>query len=224
GLRAMRRWSLTRHAWCDANLPNELAHAILRGDPDRVLFSSQPLQVKDRCVVARYDRAAEPLLLKRHAWGNAWRTLRMAFRESAAKRCARLGLYLHDKGIRTPRPRAYADFRIGPWIYRSYLVSDYVEGESLYRYIRFGSQSTDELRHVGGQVAKIWQMLVDLGSSHNDMKPENFIVDGNRDVWLIDLEKVRLRGEERRQRGRQVFDVNNFLHIRGWHHRSEART
>ncbi len=105
----------------------------------------------------------------------------------------------------------------------SYLFSDYVEGESLYRYIRFGSQTADELRHVAGQVARIWQELVELGVSHDDMKLENFIINHNRDVWLIDLERVRLGGNARRQRQRQVFDVHNFLHIRGWHHRADAR-
>ena len=115
---------------------------------------SIPLQVKDRCVVARCECDSGSLLVKRHTWGGISRTLRMVFREPAALSCARLGLYLHNHGIPTPRPRATVNFRIGPWTYRSYLVSDYVEGTSLYRYIRFGSQTGDELRHVAAQVAR----------------------------------------------------------------------
>jgi tRNA A-37 threonylcarbamoyl transferase component Bud32 len=147
----------------------------------------------------------------------------MAFREPAALRCARLGLHLHNLGVPTPRPRATVNCRVGPWTYRSYLVTDYIEGTSLYRYIRFGSQTDDELRNVAAQVARIWQQLVELGISHNDMKPENFIVDENLDVWLIDLEKTRESGKARRQQQREIFDVKNFLHIRGWRHRAEAR-
>jgi hypothetical protein len=222
-LRTLRRRSLRRRAWCDADLPTELADAMLRGDPDRVLFSSNPLQVKDRCVVVRHDLANGSLLVKRHSWGSAWRTFRMAFREPAAERCARLGEYLHSRGIPTPRPRAYVDCRLGPWTYRSYLVSDYVEGESLYRHIRFGTQSTEELRHAARQVAGIWEKLVELGISHNDLKPENFIVDRNFNIWLIDLEKVRIGGSAKRLKRRQIFDVQNFLHVRGWHRRLEAR-
>ena len=223
GLRTMRRRSLLRRAWCDVDLPIELSEVMLRGNPDRLLLSSNPLQVKDRCVVVRHESATGPLLVKRHSWGSTWRTFRMAFREPAAERCARLGVYLHDRGIPTPRPRAYADCRFGPWTYCSYLVSDYVEGESLYRHIRFGTQSNDELQYVAGQVARIWEALVELGISHCDLKPENFIVDRNFDVWLIDLEKVRLGGKAQRLRRRQVFDVQNFLHVRGWHRRLEAR-
>lgn len=219
----MRRRSLLRRAWCDVDLPVELAEIMLRGDPDRLLFTSNPLQVKDRCVVVRHESASGSLLVKRHSWGSAWRTFRMAFREPAAERCARLGVYLHDRDIPTPRPRAYVDCRLGPWTYRSYLVSDYVEGESLYRHIRFGTQSEDELRHAARQVARIWEKLVELGISHNDLKPENFIVDRDFNVWLIDLEKVRLGGRAKRLRRHQVFDVQNFLHVRGWHRRLEAR-
>jgi tRNA A-37 threonylcarbamoyl transferase component Bud32 len=222
-LRTLRRGSLLRRAWCDADLPDNLVEVMLRGDPDRLLFSSNPLQVKDRCVVVRHESSRGSLLVKRHSWGSTWRTLRMAFREPAAERCAWLGEYLHARGIPTPRPRAYVDCRLGPWTYRSYLVSDYVEGESLYRHIRFGSQSTEELRDAARQVARIWESLVELGISHNDLKPENFIVDRNFNVWLIDLEKVRIRGKARRQRQRQVYDVQNFLHVRGWHRRLEAR-
>src|SRR4029079_19295207 len=222
-LRTMRRRSLLRRAWCDADLPAGLSDVMLHGDPDRLLFSSNPLQVKARCVVVRPQTASGSLLVKRHSWGSTWRTFRMAFREPAAERCARLGEYLHRRGIPTPRPRAYVDCRLGPWTYRSYLVSDYVEGESLYRHIRFGTQSDDELRHAAGQVARIWEALVELGISHSDLKPENFIVDRNFDVWLIDLEKVRLGGKAKRLQQRQVFDVQNFLHVRVCHRRLEAR-
>ena len=219
----MRRWSLLRRVWCDTDLPDELIETCRVGDPDRLLFSSIPLQVKDKCVVARYESGATSLLVKRHNWGSLSRTLRMVFRVPAAWSCAEYGLLLHNSGVRTPRPRASVLFRIGPWTYRSYLITDYVEGTSLYRFIRFGQQTADELRPIAAQVARIWQQLVALGISHNDLKPENFIVDENRDVWLIDLEKLRIGGDAQRQRSRQAYDVSNFLHIRSWHQRAEAR-
>ena len=141
----------------------------------------------------------------------------------AARSCAEFGLLLHNSGVPTPRPRASILFRVGPWTYRSYLITDYVEGTSLYRFIRFGQQTADELRPIADQVARIWQRLVELGISHNDLKPQNFVVDENRDVWLIDLEKLRVGGDAQRQHSRQAYDVSNFLHIRSWHQRADAR-
>jgi len=223
GVCAVRRWSLTRRLAHDDNLPPNLAEALWRGEADRLLYASTPLQVKDRCTVARHDGADGPLLVKRHTWGGFWRTVRLSWRESSARRCAYVGWYLKEQGIPTPRPRAFLEYRIGSFGYRSYLVTDYVKGIDLYRYIRFGSRTNAELRHLARQVATIWQRLVELGISHNDTKPENFIVDEKLNVWLIDFEKSRLGGKARRQRQRQVADVKNFLHVRGWHHRAAAR-
>jgi (heptosyl)LPS beta-1,4-glucosyltransferase len=221
-LRAIRR-SLTRRLWCDENLPADIADAIWDGEMERLLYSSAPLQVKDRCIAVRYDHPAGPLLIKQHTWGGASRTFRSVGREASARRCGRLGLLLGRLGIPTPLPRACLEQRIGPWGFRSYLVTDYVEGTSLYRYIRFGKHEADKLRHVARQVARIWQQMVEGGISHNDMKPENFIVDQRHNVWLIDLEKVRLNEKPEQQRKRSICDVRNFLHIRGWHGRAEAR-
>lgn len=219
----VRNDSLFRRAWCDRTLPTNIVAAVTRGDIERLLLESRPLQVKDRCVVGLHERGAAPLMIKRHSWGEWHRTIRMAFRESAAHRCARVGKYLHKVGLPTPQPRAEVEHHVGPWAYRSYLVTDFVPGESLYRFIRFQSHDQESLRHIARQVAEIWQRLVTLGVSHNDFKPENFIVGEDRRVWLIDLEKVHLRDRAARQQTRQMFDVRNLLHIRNWHHQAEAR-
>lgn len=222
-LRTKRRWSLTRRLSYDDDLPASLVEALWRGEAERLLYSSTPLQVKDRCTVARHDGAGGPLLVKRHTWGGLWRTVRLSWRQAAARHCARIAWHLAEQGIATPRPRAFLEECIGPLGYRSYLITDYVEGTDLYRYIRYGAATAAELRHVARQVAGIWQRLVELGISHNDTKPENFIVDAQLGVWLIDFEKVRLRGKPEPQRQRQLNDVKNFLHLRGWHDRAAAR-
>lgn len=223
GLRTVRYCSVSRRGWYDAGLPEEVISAVCGGDMDRVLFASSPLQVKDRCIVARYDAGRESLLVKRHIWGGFSRTVRMAFRESAPQQCARIGLHLHSLGVRTPRPRGMVDLRVGPWVHRSYLLTEYVAGASLYHHIRYETQTTDQLKHLAQQVAQIWQQLVTLGVSHNDFKPENFIVDDDSHVWIIDFEKTRLTGRPERQLQRQIADVLNFLHVRGWHCRPDAR-
>lgn len=222
-VRTARYRSVGRRVWCDTDLPAPLIESLRTGDMDRVLFSATPLQVKDRCVVGRYQTEGHTFLVKRHAWGGLGRTFRSAFREPSSAHCARIGTYLHSLGVRTPKPRGTVDFRLGPWNYRSYLVSDYVEGIPLYQCIRFGTQTEFELRHLARQVAQLWQQLITLGVSHNDFKLENFIVDEDSRLWIIDFEKTRVAGRPERQRARQIADVLNFLHVRGWHSRPDAR-
>ena len=117
-LRAIRR-SLTYRLWCDENLPVDIVDAMVRGEMGRLLYSSAPLQVKDRCIAVRYDHPAGPLLIKQHTWGGLSRTFRSVGREASARNCGRLGLVLHGLGIPTPAPRACLEQRLGPWGIRS---------------------------------------------------------------------------------------------------------
>jgi tRNA A-37 threonylcarbamoyl transferase component Bud32 len=217
------RKSLARTVCCDTELSAELQEALWLGDVERLLYTSKPLQEKDRCIVAVYEDAGLPLVVKRHTWGGSWRTLRMAWREPSARRCARLGLYLSDHGIPTPRPRAWVEQRLGPLGYRSYLFTDFIDGTSLYRFIRSGKPRADTLEHLATQVAGIWQRMVELGVRHGDLKPENFIVDRELRVWILDLERTRIGGREKHRGERHLADLDVFLHIRGWHQQLEAR-
>jgi (heptosyl)LPS beta-1,4-glucosyltransferase len=67
-------------------------------------------------------------------------------------------------------------------------------------------------------VAAIWQQLDDLGVWHNDFKTENFVVDRNGKVWLIDFERMRRfrAGDRDHLRERQIKDARDFLHPRNW--------
>jgi hypothetical protein len=204
-------------------LSAELQELLWQGDVDRLLFTGDPLQVKDRCIVARYDDQGLPLVVKRHTWGGLWRTMRMALREPSARHCARLGRYLSDHGIPTPQPRAWVEQRLGPLGYRSYLFTDFIEGTSLYRFVRSGQASAETLENLANQVAGIWQQLVELGVRHGDLKPENFIVDPELRVWILDLERTRIGERVKRHGAGQLADLDVFLHIRGWHQQPETR-
>jgi hypothetical protein len=204
-------------------LSAELQSALWQGDVDRLLFTSVPLQVKDRCIVARYEDEGRSLVVKRNVWGGLGRTLRMAWRNSSARRCAWLGQHLLEHGLPTPRPRAWIEQRLGPLKYRSYLLTDFVEGTTLYRFVRSGQASGDLLENLAEQVANIWQGFVKLGATHGDMKPENFIVDPDLRVWILDLERARIDGIARLKSQRPIADAETFLHIRGWHQQPEAR-
>ncbi len=147
----------------------------------------------------------------------------MSWRESSARRCAWLGHYLSECGIPTPRPRAWVEQRLGPLKYRSYLFTDFIEGTPLYRFVRSGDARADVLEDLARQVANIWQRFVEIGATHGDLKPENFIVDPDLRVWVLDLERVRIDGIARLRGQRPVADVETFLHIRGWHQQPESR-
>lgn len=222
--RLIRFRSLTRSVVHSAALPTDVAEMLRDKRIERLIFSAVPLQVKDRCIAARYDHPAGALLVKRCNWGDLSRTIRSAWRTASARGCWKTGRKLIERSIPTPRPLACVEEKFGAIGYRSYLITEYIDGQSLYDCVHGGGAATSDLEHAARQVAEIWTRLVALRASHNDMKPENFIVDPSGRVWLIDLERVRFHRVGSRMRRRQQADVQTFLHPRAWRNQSDVRS
>src|SRR5262245_55204671 len=139
------RRSLTRRVQYDPALPAELVQTLARGNLDRLIQQATPLQLKERCSAVQLDHPAGPLMIKRHVWGDWWRTARMLLRAPTARVSATLGLALVEQGVRTPRPRAVVECGFGPCGSSSYLVTDFVPGTSLYRHVRGNGLDSAEL-------------------------------------------------------------------------------
>jgi aminoglycoside phosphotransferase (APT) family kinase protein len=205
----------------DASLPDELVERIWR-DPNDLLASGSKLQYKPRCSVARVDGYGGSFVWKRHNWGGIGRTLRKALSRSVAKKCWTDGRSLHEAGVPTPQPRLYLERRIGPVNTCSYLLTDYVAGTSLYRFMRFEQPARPVIEQLAQQAAAIWQQLDDLRIQHNDFQTENFLVDPAGKLWLIDLERLRRCRRTEDVRSRQIRDINDLLHPRNWRANPEA--
>jgi hypothetical protein len=205
----------------DATLSAELVERIWR-DPNRFLAEGTKLQVKPRCSVARVEVDGESFVWKRHRWGDFGRTLRKSFAQSVAKKCAMDGLFLSDAGLPTPRPRLYLERRIGPVNTRSYLLTEYVAGTSLYRFMRYQRPAKPIVVRLARQAAAIWQLLDDLRIQHNDFQTENFLVDPQGKLWLIDMERLRRCRRKDEVRRRQIRDIEDLLHPRNWRANPQA--
>jgi serine/threonine protein kinase len=102
------------------------------------------------------------------------------------------------------------------------LLTDYIPGTSLYRLLRFGKTNERDMVALADQVAAIWQRLDELHVQHNDFKTENFLVDPQGKLWLIDLERTRKFRSVVRLRKKQQRDINDFFHPRNWRTTPEA--
>lgn len=213
--RPLGRQSFDRFMRWDADLSADLVERIWR-DPHALLAEGKKLQDKPRCTVVRIDHASGAFVWKHHNWGTLRRTVKRSLTRSVASTSWSDGRFLHAAGISTPRPRAYLERRFGSFRGCSYLLTDYVEGTSLYRLMRFGRPSRELVYHLARQVATIWQQLDDLRVSHNDLKTENLLVDPLGKVWLIDLDRMRRCGSVDRVRRRQIRDASDLLHPRNW--------
>ena len=82
--------------------------------------------------------------------------------------------------------------------------------------MRFERPTADVVQDLARQVAAIWQQLDDLRVCHNDLKPENLLVDPQGKVWLIDLDRMRRCRDQKTTRRRQLRDAGDLLHPRNW--------
>ncbi len=211
------RQAFDRSMQWDADLPSDLVERIWTA-PHALLAEGEKLQDKLRCTVARIEHPTGIFTWKHHNWGTLRRTVKKSLAESPAHKSWQDSGYLRAAGIPTPRIRAVLEKRVGPFQHCSYLLTDYIVGTSLYRLMRFERPSADFVAHLARQVATIWQELDDLGVWHNDFKSENFLVDREGKVWLIDFERMRRFREcdRDRMRERQMKDAADLLHPRNW--------
>jgi (heptosyl)LPS beta-1,4-glucosyltransferase len=209
------RRSFNRQLCWDKELPADLVQQLW-GDPLSLLRSGHLLQEKARCVVVRLDHSAGRFVLKHHNWGRFTRAIKNTLRRSSAEKAFFDTRFLHAAGVRTPRAWAFGQQKIGPLNGTSFLLTEYIEGTTLYRHMRFDRPSEEKVHDLAKQVAEFWQQLDDLKVSHNDFKTENFQIDPDGKLWLIDLERVRRCRTPAKLRGKQVQDAEVFLHPRNW--------
>ena len=209
------RRSFRRAMHWDRDLPGDLVEQLWR-DPHALLAQGQILQDKPRCITLRLDHPQGTFILKHHNWGGPIRSLKRSLGPTRLKPSWIDGRHLHGLGIPTPRPRAYIERRLGPLNVCSYLLTDYIAGTTLYRFMRFSQPSADVVHVLAHQVAAIWQQLDDMGVSHNDLKAENFLIDLTGRLWLIDLEKLCRHRNFDEARRRHAEDAGRLLHPRNW--------
>ncbi|ATJ81001.1 3-deoxy-D-manno-octulosonic acid kinase [Halomonas beimenensis] len=101
----------------------------------------------------------------------------------------RLTARLFDLGLPVPRPVAAAVFRHGP-AYEAALITVRLPGaRSLASRLQQGEVDDALLRRVGATIRRFH----DAGLDHVDLNARNLLVDADEKVWLIDLDRCRLR-------------------------------
>jgi len=151
------------------------ASASLRGPHDRGA-SSTPTSLG---IIKQYRLAS---------WGH---TLGHMFLPTRAQRSWVYGHKLLKAGLLTPRPLAIIEDRAGPLRFRSCVLTEFVPGTRLDRYVQESAPSAHELNRLAENFADIWHQLGHLRISHGDFYPGNLIVTPNDRLSLIDLDHMK---------------------------------
>lgn len=172
-----------RRDFCDESAANDLASRL-----DEVMERGQILKRGNTCTVCRVEIAGRDAVIKRYNHKGWWHSLRHTLKGSRARKCWQHGYRLAWAGIPTPLPLAFIETMNGPLVRQSYLVYEYVPGTSLREFLL---QAPEADRQQAVEKARaVIESLGRLGVSHNDLKLNNFLVNGEG-LHLIDLDSMK---------------------------------
>ncbi len=182
-------------------------------DPDEFLAAGQVLTQDDHGAVARVPVKAPTAdghfrntavgLLKRFNLRGVAHTLTRLLLFTRGSRSWTYGREMLDAGVGTARPLAMVEDRLGPLRFRSFVLTEQVEGTPLPEFLATTTLNSLELDRLAGQFARIWHTLGELRIVHGSMHASNFLVTPDRQLKLINLDGT----------WRHWFDLT-FLHRR----------
>ena len=195
---------------------NQLASHVVEllwEDPDEFLDAGQAVSRDDYGAVARVPvHAPQPDghfgksaigLLKRFNLRSVLHTLTRVLLFTRGSRSWTYGREMLSAGIGTARPLAMVEDRLGPFRFRSFVLTEQVEGTPLPEFLEKTELNTLELDRLAGQFARIWHTLGELRIVHGSLHAANFLVTPQGQLKLINLDGT----------WRHWFDLT-FLHRR----------
>lgn len=196
----------------DSHLASQVVERLWDA-PDEFLEAGQTVMRDDFGAVARvpvkaptadgHFRCAAVGLLKRFNLRGVMHSLTRLLLFTRGSRSWTYGRELLDAGIGTTRPLAMVEDRLGPLRFRSFVLTEDVEGTPLPEFLAKSDLNMLELDRLAGQFAHIWHTLGELRIVHGAMHAANFLVTPDRQLKLVNLDGT----------WRHWFDVT-FLHRR----------
>jgi len=158
---------------------------------DALMDKGEILKKGGTSYVSRLMWNGKDVVVKRYNHKGLMHSLRHTIKKSRA----RLG-WLHAHRLRmlqipTPKPLAYIEQRKQKLVWQSYLVTEYVEGQKLYDFLRDSKTNKENHIKVISQVTKLLDKLGKYKTTHGDLKHSNILVTDNG-IVLTDLDGMKV--------------------------------
>lgn len=161
----------------------------LISNPDTFLESSQSLiKNNEKRTLAHLNINSRSILVKRFNFKNLydWIT-KCPFRSSKAFRSWYYAYLLKKEGIETIQPIAIIEKRIGPFWTYSYLITEYIEGETLLS--KYSKAEPKAIGKISEKMTHILDVFYRLKWVHRDFIGQNILVTQSG-VAVIDLDEM----------------------------------
>lgn len=156
---------------------------------DELMDRGEVLKAGKTCHVCYVTWNDRQIVIKRYNHQGWVHSLRHTLKTSRARRSWLSGHRLRSLGIRTPKPLACVERLRGPFVWCSYIVTEYVPGGSLSDLLRDAGLSAEQRDERIAQVENMLKRLGDYRITHGDTKHSNVLMSPDGPV-LTDLDAL----------------------------------
>ena len=176
---------------------------------DELMDKGHILKQDKTTFVSRLKWNGKDVVVKRFNHKGFIHSLRHTIKKSRAHRGWLHGLRLGILDIATPRPLAFIEKRRGLLVWKSYLVTEYVEGPNLYYFLRDDKTGEEERSAAMQQVVELLDRLGKYRITHGDLKHSNILITENGPV-LTDLDGMKVHRLKWLYRIYRAKDIAHF--------------
>ncbi|MGA2093473.1 MAG: lipopolysaccharide kinase InaA family protein [Sedimentisphaerales bacterium] len=156
---------------------------------DTLMNKGQIFKNDKTSYVSRLMWNGKDIVIKRYNHRGLFHLLRHTIMGSRAKQSWLYGYRLMMLGIPTPKPVAYIELRKGPLVWKSYLITEYVDGQNLHYFLRDKAIGQERRFVVVRQILEMIENLHKNKITHRDLKPTNILVTADGPA-LTDLDAI----------------------------------
>ncbi|OHB73089.1 MAG: hypothetical protein A2Z25_03255 [Planctomycetes bacterium RBG_16_55_9] len=177
---------------------------------DARMEAGQVIKDGGASCVSRLTWNGIDVVVKRYNHQSFIHSLRHTLKRSRSRRAWLHGYRLEALEIPTPRPLACIEHRKGGLIWKSYLVTEYVDGQRLNAFLLDksidGNRRLAVIKDVIALLDKLWNHHI----THGDLKHSNLLITKNGPV-LTDLDGMRVHRWKLLYRNQRAKDIERFL-------------
>jgi len=194
--------------FCEVSEPFDFIKQI-----DVLMDSGEILKKGNTSYVSRLNRDGKDIVIKRYNHKGIAHSLRHTIKVSRGRRNWLNGHRLAFLDITAAKPLAFIEQRKGPLLWKSYIVTEFIEGQSLYSFLKDESIDRKQKSEMIAKIEKLLNKMSKYNIAHGDMKHSNILISADEPV-LIDLDGMRVYKWGWLCRRKQARDAKRFMDCR----------
>jgi tRNA A-37 threonylcarbamoyl transferase component Bud32 len=176
---------------------------------DKLMDEGQILKHGNTCYVSHLNWNGKDIVVKRYNHKGFTHSLRHTIKKSRARRGWLHGHRLGMLDIATPKPLAFIEQLKAKVIWKSYLVTEYVEGRKLYDFLKNSDATKEQHQIINNQIKELLDEMEKNHITHGDLKHTNILVT-DKGLVLTDLDGMKVHKSGCRYKSSRAKDLQRF--------------